>query len=184
MLIDIPVAIVVTFVAACIAAVTDVWKFRVYNVLTFPLAISGLAFHTYTDGWSGLAVSALGLAFGFGVLLLPHILGLIGAGDVKLMAGLGAWLGFVDTAIVFAASALVAGIYALILILWRGKFRESWATTKMIFYRLFALGIHIGKQDLVEPLTHVPDRRFRLVPFGAMVPLGFIVALVWMQMTK
>lgn len=174
-------AIVVTFIAVCIAAVTDVWKFRVYNALTFPLALGGLAFHTYQDGTNGLVISLLGLAFGFGILLVPNVLGLIGAGDVKLMAGIGAWLGFETTAIVFAASAFVAGGYALVLIILRGRITESWSIIKLIFYRFAALGIHIGKQDLVEDLTHSSDRRLRLIPFGAMVPIGFVAAFLWLH---
>ncbi|MCH8839183.1 MAG: prepilin peptidase [Planctomycetes bacterium] len=171
----------VTISAACVAAVTDVWKFRVYNALTIPLVLTGLLYHGVTNGLGGLADSSLGLLFGFGVLLLPYLLGLIGAGDVKLMAGVGAWLCLSATAIVFAASALVAGVYAFVLILCRGKLGESWLTIKLILYRFVALGIHLGKQDLVEPLTRTSDRRLRLIPFGAMVPPGIVAALLWTQ---
>jgi prepilin peptidase CpaA len=171
--------LVVTISAATVAAVTDVWKFRVYNALTIPLALIGLLYHSVINGVGGLADSALGLLFGFSVLLLPYILGLIGAGDVKLMAGVGAWLCFPATAIVFAASALVAGVYALVLILYRGQLGESWMTMKLICYRFASLGIHLRKQDLVEPLSQSPDRRLRLIPFGAMVPLGMVMAMLW-----
>src|SRR3990172_7393375 len=97
--------IVIALVAASIAAVTDVWKFRVYNVLTIPLMISGLIYHGAVAGWEGLFSSALGFLFGFGVLFLPYLMGLMGAGDVKLLAGVGTWLGLQMTAVVFVVSA-------------------------------------------------------------------------------
>ena len=174
----------ITFAAACIAAVTDIWRFRVYNALTFPLVLTGLAYHGAFGGTSGFLDSTLGVLFGFGVLLLPYLLGLMGAGDVKLMAGVGAWLCFKATALVFVASVLVAGTYAIALILYRGKLSESWLTIKVIFYRFAALGVHLGKQDLVEPLYQSSDRRLRLIPFGAMVPLGIIAALLWTVWTQ
>ena len=180
---DVTWPLAITFTAACIAAVTDIWRFRVYNALTFPLVLTGLAYHVVCGGMNGFVDSCLGMLFGFGVLLLPYLLGLMGAGDVKLMAGVGAWLCFQATALVFAASALVAGTYAIALILYRGKLSESWLTLKVIFYRLAALGIHLGKQDLVEPLSQSSDRRLRLIPFGAMVPLGIIAALLWTSWT-
>src|SRR5262245_3562129 len=121
--VSLPIAI--TFVAVCIGAVTDVWKFRVYNVLTIPLLFGGIAYHAFSPSGSGLWNSLLGAAFGLGVLLLPYILGLMGGGDVKLLAGVGAWLGLRLTVSVFVASALVAGCYAIILIVIRGKLAEN-----------------------------------------------------------
>jgi prepilin peptidase CpaA len=174
----------VTITAACVAAITDIWKFRVYNALTIPLALTGLIYHCIIGGLGGLADSALGLMFGLGILLLPYLLGLMGAGDAKLMAGVGAWLGFPATAIVFAASVLVAGVYASMLIIYRGELKKSWLTMKVIFYRTIALGVHLRKQDLVEPLLQSTDKRLRLIPFGAMVPLGMVAAVAWSQWIK
>jgi prepilin peptidase CpaA len=175
------IPVTVVFVAACVGAATDVWKFRVYNILTIPLILSGIAYHCVTNQWSGFANSLLGTAFGISVLLVPYILGLMGGGDVKLLAGLGAWLGLPLTAAVFVASALIAGGYALALIVIRGKIRENWAMLKLICYRLATLGVYLGKEDLVESMTMSPDRRLRVIPFGAMVPLGIIGAIIWLK---
>ena len=53
-----PVPIAMVLLASLIAAVTDVWKFKVYNLLTFPLLASGLTYHTFYGGAAGLAGSA------------------------------------------------------------------------------------------------------------------------------
>ncbi|NIL95813.1 MAG: hypothetical protein GTO53_01125 [Planctomycetales bacterium] len=171
----------IVLLAASVGAATDLWKYRVYNVLTIPLFFSGLIYHAIVGGGAGYVDAFLGALFGFGVLIVPYGLGLMGAGDVKLMAGLGAWLGLPSTIHVFVASALIAGLYAIILILLRGKLRESWLTIKLIFYRLALLGVHFGREDLVENLTVDRERRLRVIPFGAMVPLGIISAYVWFQ---
>jgi prepilin peptidase CpaA len=172
---------VIVLVAASVGAATDLWKYRVYNILTIPLFFSGLIFHAASGGRMGLSDAFLGALFGFAVLIIPYGLGLMGAGDVKLMAGLGAWLGLQSTIHVFVASALIAGAYAIVLILRRGKLRESWLTMKLIFYRMALLGVHFGREDLVENLTVDNEHRLRVIPFGAMVPLGIIGAYVWLQ---
>jgi prepilin peptidase CpaA len=170
----------VALLAASAAAVTDLWKYRVYNALTVPLLLSGLAYQSIMGGAHGMASSMLGALFGFMVLILPHLLGLMGAGDVKLMAGVGAWLGLQYGVVAFVVSALVAGVVAVVMIIVRGKLRESWLTLKLIFYRFAALGAHFGKDDMVESLSLGADRRLRVIPFGAMVPLGVLGTILWL----
>lgn len=175
---------IIALIAASVGAVTDVWKYRVYNVLTIPLFVTGLLFHGLLSGWSGLSASLTGALFGFAVLIVPYALGLMGAGDVKLMAGVGAWLGLSTTSLVFVASALIAGVYACALIFYRGKLRDSWLTIKLILFRFALLGMHFGREDLVEELSVGADRRLRVIPFGAMVPLGIIGAFLWISLHK
>jgi prepilin signal peptidase PulO-like enzyme (type II secretory pathway) len=123
-------------------------------------------------------MSTFGMLFGFMVIIVPHLLGLMGAGDVKLMAGIGAWFGFTVTATVFAATALVSGVVAVMLIVRRGELRESCSTIKMIFTQLFLVPTNLGKQDLVSVVSSGPDRRLRAIPFAAMVPIGIFVTLL------
>src|SRR5207248_19483 len=96
-----PVAITVVLTASAVAAVTDVWKFKVYNALTLPLVLSGLLYHAVVGGWAGLLGSLLGCLFGFAILFAFFLMGGMGAGDVKLMAAIGAWLGVPATFAVF-----------------------------------------------------------------------------------
>jgi prepilin peptidase CpaA len=173
----IPMAVVLA--AACVGAATDVWKFRVYNALTIPLFLTGLAYHSVVGGWHGIALSLLGALFGFGALFLPYVLGLMGAGDVKLLAGVGAWVGLHGVFVVFIVSSLVTGVIALGLIIYRAKLKESLLILQLICYRFAALGKNLGKDELVEELGTGPDRRLRVIPYGATIPLGVIGALIW-----
>ena len=172
--ISLPAGIVLA--AVLIAAVTDVWNFKVHNVLTLPLLLSGLAYHGLAGGLAG---SVLGVLFGFASLILFYLLGGMGAGDVKLMAAVGAWLGMPATFFVFLASALAAGLYALVLIVAYGRVRETWVNLQIVWHRLAAIGRHLGADDCVEAGAGRGDRRRRLIPFGAMVAVGILTLLAW-----
>jgi prepilin peptidase CpaA len=169
----------VALVVTCFAAVTDVCRYRVYNNLTIPLFLAGVAYHGVTGDWIGISGSLVGAMLGFGILLIPYAMGLMGAGDVKLLAAVGAWVGPAGILVVFVVSALLTGIYALGLIAYRAKVRDSLLTLQLIWYRFAALGRSLGGDDLVEELDTVPDRRLRVIPFGAAVPLGVIGAILW-----
>src|SRR5262245_30382896 len=129
----IPASIVL--LATLVAAVMDVWKFKVYNVLTVPLLLSGLAYHAVAGGIQGLPGSLLGALFGFGVLVVMYAMGGMGAGDVKLMAAIGAWLCMPLTFHVFLLGALASGAYAVVLVLSSGSLRESWIELQVVLFR-------------------------------------------------
>jgi prepilin peptidase CpaA len=165
-----------------VAAVTDLWKFKVHNLLTLPLLGTGLVYHGLTGGLDGLAESALGALFGFAILVVFYLLGGMGAGDVKLMAGVGAWLGMPLTFSVFLVSGLAAGIYAVVLILTCGKVRETWVNLQIVWHRLSAIGRHLAADDCVESEVHQAGRRYRVIPFAAMMVLGLVVLLAFAQL--
>lgn len=174
-----PLAVVgvVTFVAAT----TDLWKFKVYNLLTLPALALGLLASTALGGWAGLGSSLLGAGFGFGILVVFFALGGVGAGDVKLLTAVGAWLGPYWTIHVFIAAALAAGVYAVALIFARGGFfavAVELLTLRQAIFHPGALGR--PEADIAAEVARA-DRRRRLVPFGAMICVGFFVLLIWWQ---
>jgi prepilin peptidase CpaA len=165
--------------ATLIAAVMDVWKFKVYNALTIPLLLSGVVYHGVVGGTEGLQGSLIGLLFGFAVLIVVYAMGGMGAGDVKLMAAVGAWLGMPVTFYVFALSALASGAYAAVLILSSGNLRESWIELQVVVFRIMAFGHYLGADGRLETELKRSDRHQRLVPFGAMLAVGLLVILGW-----
>jgi prepilin peptidase CpaA len=172
------VPVVVVFIAVLAMAVTDLWQFRVHNVLTLPLLLSGLIYQGLMGGAPGLVNGLLGALFGFSALIVFCMMGGIGAGDVKLLAGVGAWLGLPLTIYVFIASSLAAGIYSMILLLRSRKLRETWVNLQIAWYRLKAVGRYLGSESDVEAAVTQAERRQRLVPFAAMVAVGLVGALL------
>lgn len=78
---------------ALVACVWDVRTRRIPQALTLGGAAAGVVFHLVTGGLGGLGSGLAGFGVGLAVFLIPFALGGLGAGDVKLMAALGAWLG-------------------------------------------------------------------------------------------
>ena len=98
-----------------VATVTDLRFQKIPNILTFPVMVTALAYHGITNGLDGLLFSAAGLALGIALLIPPYFLGVMGAGDVKLMGAVGAILGARGAFIAFLFTGIAGGIYALIL---------------------------------------------------------------------
>src|SRR5512136_548273 len=83
----------ILLIVLAIAAITDVRTRRIPNWLTYPTMGAGLSYHVYANGWQGFLFGLEGLLLGFALLLVFYLLGGMGAGDVKLMAGVGSILG-------------------------------------------------------------------------------------------
>ncbi len=83
----------VALVIGILAAVEDFRRRTISNWLPLAALAAGVAGHTGERGWRGLADAGLGVAGGFAVFLIFYILGGMGGGDIKLMAGFGALLG-------------------------------------------------------------------------------------------
>jgi prepilin peptidase CpaA len=75
------------------ASVWDVWRRRVPNALTLGFAVGGVAYAVVSGGPRAAAWSLAGWGAGCALLLPAYLLRGVGAGDVKLLAAFGAWLG-------------------------------------------------------------------------------------------
>lgn len=109
---------------------------RIPNWLTFSGVLLGLLLNTMTMGASGLGFAILGTVVGLLVFLPIYALGRMGAGDVKLMAMTGAFLGPAGVLWAAAFSAIAGGVIAALWIVYelglRSSFYRAIATFSMI----------------------------------------------------
>ena len=177
--------------AMIVAAVIDGWKLKVPNWLTFPLVLSGWALgliHSFNlltnwtgggDVWASLACTALGF-----LLLFPvYAVGGMGAGDVKMQMGFGAWVGaFYGFATglwvvfwAFCLAVVIGGVLAVFMMLARGQLRQNLANARAIVGDVLAptkLGTAAEQAAQRKPTLH-------LLPYGIPLCLGFLSFLAY-----
>ncbi len=160
------VSLVVIYTAA--AAVIDLRQHRIPNYLTVPAAVLGLLFHTFMPAGEGVLYSLGGFAIGFGLLLLPWLLGGGGMGDVKLLAALGAWLGPYWMLLCFTLSTVLAlGIAGGMML--RSASTEGMSRTRTRFLESAQGKDREGNKRKVK----------RAVPFAVPVALSTWLLLAW-----
>ncbi len=159
-------------VALLISVVTDVLRRRILDVVTYPLILIALGVRLWAEGVGGLetglvsgAVSSAGLA----LVLVPMALrGSMGWGDVKLMAGVGAVLGFPAVLSAGVFISLVGSAQALVTIIWQGAVWETLAGAG----RRWLIRFRLMREDSVQGTA-------RHIPYGVAIAVGTFWAMWW-----
>ncbi|MFN7844651.1 MAG: prepilin peptidase [Pirellula sp.] len=145
-----------------VAAVIDGWKLKVPNWITFPMIFTGWVYSFASGGWSGLGWSLLATFFGLALLYGIYMVGGMGAGDVKLLAGIGAWVHAEHTWNIFAATAIVGGIMALCMVAYTGAWRKHYAQFRMLISEFIQVR---DPEALFQRAAERKPRMF-LLPYG------------------
>lgn len=154
-----------------VAAVIDGVQLRVPNWITFPMIVSGWAYSTYCCGWEGLAWSLAGTAVGLGLLLPAYAVGGMGAGDVKLLAGVGAWVWCGVTFYAFCVSAVVGGLLAVAMVL----ARRGWLHHKTQFFSILNEFATVRDPGQLAAIAAERKSSMLLLPYGIPIALGTIL---------
>ncbi len=124
-----------------LACLTDLRTRRIPNVLTFSAAAGAVLFHLATGGWSAAGWSLAGFLVG-AVLFFPiFALRGMGAGDIKLLAAIGAWLGPGQVATVALATSIVGGAIAIVVALAHGYLRKALANLYLVLMHWRIAGV-------------------------------------------
>lgn len=165
--------------ATCIAGWMDLRNRRIPNLLTVPFALSGIAFHAISNGVQGATGSLIGGVVGLSLLLLPFFANGIGGGDVKLMAGVGAWLGGTATVAVFLFAGILTGASAIFRLwghswMWRRIIARTRGGTGEVQSLEGSHRFEAARSG--RALTE--DERIEMIPFGAMVAMGLLLLIM------
>lgn len=164
-------------VALTISCVTDILHRRIPNFVTLPTVLIALLIYSMIGGLKGFLFSLGGLSAGFLFFLLPYLLGGMGAGDVKLMAAVGAVLGFDDVVISLLFIAVSGGILATGLMLHRGIFKQTISKICAAYLLLGAQGdASLLKVDTTK-LAHDG------IPFAVAISSGVFLFIAYMLAT-
>jgi prepilin peptidase CpaA len=137
-----------------LSAGIDLNRQKIPNLITYPSMVIAISYHGLTRGVDGLLFGLAGLAVGIGIFLMPYLMGGMGAGDAKLMGAVGAVIGAKGVFYATLCTALVGGIYALVLILMhRAHFAGFFKKQLTTFWMLI-----LTRKYIPEPIQHAQNR--------------------------
>ncbi len=154
-------------VIAVLAIQTDVRTRRIPNLLTFPALLAGIAVNTWQaqDHLHGALMALAGAVIAGGLLIPGWMARYMGAGDVKLMAALGAWLGFPRGLYALLVALVAGGVLAVVV-----------AVRQQILMRSLRRAARLAVGALPDVAPEGSKGRF---PWAAAALAGVVVALVW-----
>jgi prepilin peptidase CpaA len=153
-----------------IATITDLRSQRIPNWLVFPFLLAGMVVSTVVGGWSGLEHSVLGVLLAAALMGLFYVLGGMGMGDVKLCAGIGAWVGPEQLAFALAFMGLAGGVMAFGWALRRGFLKESLTGAGDLIFGLKKRGLRRHATLVIaNPAAH-------RMPYAPAIAVGAILS--------
>jgi prepilin peptidase CpaA len=158
-----------------IAAWQDIRHYRIPNTLVLPGAIIGLLFNTFLPqemGGLGILTSLAGLGVGLAVLLPLYLLRAMGAGDIKLMAMIGTFVGPASMLNVTLYILLAGGVLAIGVVLLRGKLAKLIDNLKIMLLMRLA-----GSSMASLPATGMLPESIGKLPYGVAIAAGTLVYL-------
>jgi prepilin peptidase CpaA len=153
---------------AIVAGVLD-WRFRrIPNWLTVSGFAAGVAVNTALFRWPGLKTALLGAGLGLALLLPFVLLRSLGAGDFKLAGALGACVGPRQLLAVLMGTVLLAGVMALIVVIYKGRFTQTLRNMVHMLGAFASLRMPGSEVSLDSPQS-------TKIPFGVAMALSVLL---------
>lgn len=168
--------------ALALAALTDLRARKVPNLLVLTGILVGTGIQAAaepgpgildaTGGAIGFLPSLIGIAVGFAALFPLYALRAMGAGDVKLMMMVGAFLGPLQTFGVVVLTFAAGGVLALGMALWQRSLAQL---TLNLRFMLTTSAVHAatGESSKFEPLQQTAGR----MPYAVAIAAGTLLQL-------
>lgn len=167
---DLPILMASLFLL--LICTTDTLYAKIPNLFVLTLTLCGFGLHVWLEGVAGLWTALFGLLVGFVLLLVPYLLGGMGAGDVKALAALGALLGAGTILQVALYMSLAGGLMSILHFLCnRNLLAQCRAGMNSLTVFLYTRDIKIFKPD-----SNSESLRF---PYAAAIAFGFFAHTYW-----
>ena len=157
--------------ALLISLITDIRNRKILNVVTLPAILFGFIYYTAVQGFEGFLFSGKGFLLGLSLLLIPYLLGGMGAGDVKLTAAIGALMGSSFVLNSFVYIALIGGLISVVLIMKKNGIKSS--------LRSFCFHIIFLRGNLGSILFSKDKSSSISFPYGVAIVFGTLCTFVW-----
>jgi prepilin peptidase CpaA len=159
---------------ALVAAGWDLGTRRIPNELTFGAAFVAFAAHAWIGGWPGAAMALAGWAAGVALFFPVFALGGMGAGDVKLLGAIGAWLGPIAAVWVALYSGVAGGVMGLFVAVCSGYLGQAFTNVSSLLMYWRIVGLKPAPELTLS--THKGPRLAYAVPV-----LAGLMVTVWLQ---
>jgi prepilin peptidase CpaA len=159
-----------TMICVSIATVSDVQSRRIPNWLVFPFLTAGIVTSAIAYGWRGLAQSMGGVLLAALLLGLFYLVGGMGMGDVKLCAGVGAWIGPQQLSFALVFMGLAGGVMAFVWAASGGFLKEALNGTSDLIFGLRGRGLR------PHPTLVLTNPGARKMPYAPAIAIGTILS--------
>ena len=169
-----PVTQVVLVLIVLTAGIYDLRYRRIPNWLVLVGLVLGFAVNLYWLGLlSGLAQSGKGMGLALLIYFPLYMLRAMGAGDAKLMAAVGAIVGWQNWIMLFIITAVLGGVSALVVLLFAGRVRKTFWNVGWILHEI----THFRAPYQSSEELDVRSARAMRLPHGAVIAVGSMVFL-------
>ena len=156
---------------AVIASVHDVRERRIPNVLTGSATAGGLLLHLLFGGVSEMGWAFLAMLIAGGGFFVIFLAGGMGAGDVKLMAAVGAIVALPSIQVVLLATVFTGAVFALATAIHHGRLRATLTNVSSL------LAHHSRRGIAPHPEFNLKNEKALRLPFALPIAAGCAIHL-------
>jgi len=155
------------------ASWVDYRQRRVPNYLNAIIAVLGIVMQCVWFGWAGLSNALVGCLVGLGLLIVPWLAYMMGAGDVKLLAAAGTWLGPTYTFWAFIIGAIIAGVVSITMIVFARRWSAAADNFQLAAIKCSDMKLLFSELGSVKSLGN----KAQLIPYGVPLTAGMLIIL-------
>lgn len=159
-----------TVAVLAVATFTDLRSRRIPNWLVLPFLGGGLTVSTWMHGWQGLSHSFCGALLGLVVYGILFWMGGMGAGDVKLCAAIGAWVGPQQLILALVLTGMAGGVMVFCWAMFGGFLKELFTGASNLSFGWK------GEGGVCDPDMTLANPLKRKIPYAPAIAIGTLIS--------